>query len=142
MDVRGLAIGLVVVAGIWLVAIAALVVLGKRTAARELALLLPNLLWLFRGIARDPRCPRRSKTLLLFAVAWIASPIDLIPEFIPFLGPLDDAVVAALVLRSVVKRAGPDVVRDHWRGDLATLERLLRVSGLRQPLGPPAEPGA
>ena len=78
--------------------------------------------------------PRRSKALLIFAAAWIASPIDLIPEFIPFLGPLDDAVVAALVLRHVLKRAGPEVIRDHWRGDPATIERLLRASGLRRSL--------
>lgn len=128
--IRGLIIAVVVTAGVWLCAVAALVVAGKRTAAKELATFLPNLLVLFRGLVGDPRCPRRSKALLLFAAAWIASPIDLIPEFIPFLGPLDDAVIAALVLRHLLKKAGPEVVRDHWRGDPATIERLLRASGL------------
>src|SRR5207253_1910582 len=69
---------------------------GRRTAAREVAALLPNLFGLFKGLVRDPRVPRGSKALLLFGAAWVASPIDLIPEFIPVLGPLDDAVVAAL----------------------------------------------
>ena len=129
--IRGLVIALIVTAVVWLGAVGALALAGKRTAAKELAAFLPNLLLLFRGLVRDPRCPRRSKALLVFAAAWIASPIDLIPEFIPFLGPLDDAVVAVLVLRHILKKAGPDVVRDHWRGDPVTIERLLRASGLR-----------
>jgi hypothetical protein len=61
---------------------------------------------LFKGLIGDPRVPRSSKALLLFGAAWIASPIDLIPEFIPLLGPLDDAVVAALILRRLVRTAG------------------------------------
>jgi len=130
--IRGLLIALIVTAGVWLGAVVALAIVGKRTAAKELAMFLPNLLLLFRGLVRDPRCPRRSKALLLFAAAWIASPIDLIPEFIPFLGPLDDAVLAALVLRHVLKKAGPEVIQDHWRGDPATIERLLRASNLRR----------
>ncbi len=68
----------------------ALVVAGRRTAAREVALLLPNLVVLFKGLLGDRRVPRSPKALPLFGVAWIASPIDLIPEFVPFLGPLAD----------------------------------------------------
>lgn len=126
--IHGLILALVITAGLWLCAVTALALVGRRTAAKELAMFLPNLLLLFRGLIADPRCPRRSKALLVFAAAWIASPIDLIPEFIPFLGPLDDAVVAVLVLRHVVKKAGPEVIRDHWRGDPATIDRLLRAS--------------
>jgi uncharacterized membrane protein YkvA (DUF1232 family) len=58
---------------------------------------------------------------------WVASPIDLIPEFIPIAGPLDDAIVAALVLRYVLRRSGADVVAEHWRGDPATLNLILGV---------------
>ncbi len=115
---------------VWAVAILVLAVLGRKSAARELAALIPNLLRLFRGLIRDPRVPRGSKLLLVFAVVWIASPIDLVPEFIPVLGPLDDAVIAALVLRHVLKTAGPDVIREHWRGDPATLQRIVNVSRL------------
>ena len=128
---RALLIGLASAVAVWLALVLGLILVGRRTAARELAKLLPNLLSLFRGLIRDPRVPRRSKLLLVVAAVWIASPIDLIPEFIPFLGPLDDAVVAALVLRHVLRRAGPDVVADHWRGDPATLQRLLRISAVR-----------
>jgi uncharacterized membrane protein YkvA (DUF1232 family) len=114
-----------VAVAVWIVAIGALVIVGRRSAARELATLLPNLVMLFRGLLRDPRVPRGSKALLWFAVLWVASPIDLIPEFIPIAGPLDDAIVAALVLRHVLRKSGPEVVGDHWRGDQATLDRIL-----------------
>ncbi len=113
-------------AGLYALAIATLYLVGRRSAAGELAMLLPNLLRLFKGLLGDPRVPRRSKALLLLGAAWIASPIDLIPEFIPVLGPLDDAVVAALILRHVVRTAGGEVLAAHWHGDPATLERLAR----------------
>lgn len=116
---------------IWLVAVAFLVLAGRRSAAKELATLLPNLLYLFRGLLRDPRVPRGTRGLVLLAVIWIASPIDLIPEFVPVAGPLDDAIIAALVLRAVLRSAGREVVAEHWRGEPATLERLIRLSGRR-----------
>jgi uncharacterized membrane protein YkvA (DUF1232 family) len=58
------------------------------------------------------------------------SPIDLLPEFLPVSGPLDDVIVVALVLRHLVRRAGPEIVRDHWRGDQLMLERALLALGL------------
>lgn len=119
--------GLVVVV-VWLVAVVVLVFLGRKTLARELITLLPNLARLFRGLLGDERVPRSSKALLVLGGLWLASPIDLIPEFLPGIGAIDDAVVAGLVLRHVVKRAGPDVVRDHWRGDPRTITVLLRAA--------------
>ena len=118
-------ISLAIAGGLWVVAIVTLAVSGKRSAARELAAFIPNLAILFKGLLRDGRVPRRSKLLVGFAVAWIASPIDLIPEFIPVAGPLDDAIVAALVLRHLMRRSGPEVLREHWRGDPAVLDRML-----------------
>jgi len=103
---RALMIGLAIAAAVYVLAIGALFLAGRRTAAREVATLLPNLARLFKGLIGDARVPRSSKALLIFGAAWIASPIDLIPEFIPFLGPLDDAVVAALILRRLVRTAG------------------------------------
>jgi uncharacterized membrane protein YkvA (DUF1232 family) len=123
--VRTLLIALAIMVAVWLFAICALVVLGRRSAARELATLIPNLVVLFRGLLGDPRVPRRSKLWLWLAVAWVVSPIDLIPEFIPVIGPLDDAIVAALVLRHVLKRSNRTVLAEHWRGDPATLDRLI-----------------
>jgi len=127
--VRTLLVVLAVALALWLLALLVLLVLGKRTHARELAALLPNLVKLFRGLVTDERVPRGSKWLLGFAALWLVSPIDLLPEFIPVLGPLDDVVIAALVLRHLVKKAGPEVVRDHWHGGDQTLRLILRVAG-------------
>lgn len=125
--VRGLITTLVVAVGLWLLAILILFAFGRRSAARELATLIPNLVFLFRGLLRDQRVPRSSKLWLGFAVAWFVSPIDLIPEFIPVVGPLDDAIVAALVLRHVLKRTDRSVLADHWRGDTTTLDTIIRL---------------
>ena len=81
-----------------------------------------------RILAVDPRVPFRAKVALGVGALWIASPIDLLPEFLPVIGPLDDVIVAALVLRYVVARAGAEVVRERWRGDPATLERVFRAA--------------
>jgi uncharacterized membrane protein YkvA (DUF1232 family) len=123
----GWVIAILVLVGVWIVAIAGLAIAGRRSAARALATLLPNLVVLFRGLLGDPRVSRGSKALVWFAVVWVVSPIDLIPEFIPIAGPLDDAIVAALVLRHVLRRSGAAVVAEHWRGDQATLNLILGV---------------
>ncbi len=129
---RGLLIAAACALVLWLLAIAVLVALGKRSQAREVAALLPNLVVLFRGLLSDPRVPRSSKRWLWFALAWCISPIDLIPEFIPVAGPLDDAIVAGLVLRHVVRRTDRVVLADHWRGDPATLDAIIGA-GKREP---------
>jgi uncharacterized membrane protein YkvA (DUF1232 family) len=124
-----LLIGLAIAVGVWLAAVAALILFGRVGAARELLGLVPNLLLLFKDLVRDERVPRGAKVWLGVAAVWLASPIDLIPEFIPVLGPLDDAIVAAAALRHLVRRAGSDVVYEHWRGEPATIARVLRLFG-------------
>jgi uncharacterized membrane protein YkvA (DUF1232 family) len=131
--VRPFLIALAVAIVVWALAIAVLYALGRRTQARELATLIPNLLVLFKGLLRDPRVSRGSKAWLWFAVVWLVSPIDLIPEFIPVLGPLDDAVVAALVLRHVLRRTDRDVLAEHWRGEPATLDAITRWGSRETP---------
>lgn len=125
---RTLVIALLILGAIYLVLVAALILSGRKVAARELATLLPNLILLFKDLARDPNVPRRAKVVLALAAVWLVSPIDLLPEFLPVLGPLDDAVVAALALRYLVRRAGAEVVRDHWRGERATLDVILHAA--------------
>ena len=126
---RGLLIAAGVLLAVWVLAAVAFLAVGRKTIARELVTFLPNLIRLFRGLLGDARVPRSSKALLAVAAVWLASPIDLIPEFLPGVGALDDAVIAGLVLRHLVKRAGPEVVRDHWRGDPRSLSLLLHLSG-------------
>lgn len=122
----GLLIGIGIALAIWLAVVVALVAFGRRSQARELAKLVPNLLMLFRGLLRDPRVPRSGKLWVAFAVVWIASPIDLIPEFVPIAGPLDDAIVAALVLRHLLRSTSQEVLSEHWHGDPATLRTIVR----------------
>lgn len=117
--------GIAVAVALWAAAVVVLIALGRRTQARELATLIPNLLALFRGLLRDPRVPRSAKLWLGVAIVWIVSPIDLIPEFVPVAGPLDDAIVAALVLRHLLKRTSQAVVSEHWRGSPATLAMIV-----------------
>ncbi len=131
---------LVALAVVWLALLLVLWVTGRRAAVRELALLLPNLARLFHGLLRDERVPTGSKVWVAIGLAWFASPIDLIPEFIPVIGPLDDAVVGALILRHVVRTAGRAVVTEHWHGDPRVLALLFRAAGvsdtqLTAPLG-------
>lgn len=128
---RELLIAIAIVVAIWVVALGALLLVGRKIAAKRLVTLIPNLVSLFRGLLGDARVPLGAKLLLGAGLLWILSPIDLVPEFIPVLGPFDDAIVGALVLRFVVRRAGPEVVASHWRGDDATLKVLLRVAGVR-----------
>jgi len=126
---------LAVVAGVWVVLIGALLLAGRGGTARQVATFLPNLILLFRGLWRDPRVPRGSKLLLGFGLAWLATPIDLIPEFVPVVGPLDDAIVAALILRSVARRVGKSVLAEHWRGDPATLDTFFRLARIPDEVG-------
>ena len=121
---------LLVTVAIYVIAVLALMLAGRRAHARELAALLPNLLRLFKGLITDSRVPRGSKVWLIFAAAWIASPIDLLPEFLPIVGPLDDAVVAALVLRHLLKTTDRAIIAEHWHGAPATLETILRLFAL------------
>ncbi len=117
-----------VIALIWTLLVIVLVVLGHRVLARELATLVPNLTRLFAGLLRDPRVPLRAKVVLGATAAYLASPIDLIPDFIPIAGALDDAIIAAFALRYVVRASSPEIVAEHWPGDPATLRRILRLA--------------
>ena len=128
---RTLIISIVSLAVVWAAALVLLAIFGRHTAARDVAKLLPNLVMLFRGLRKDPRISGFDKALVVVALVWIASPVDLIPEFIPVLGPLDDALVAAFVLRRLVRAAGPEAVRQHWRGSDESLRLILRLAGSR-----------
>ena len=90
---------------------------------------MPDLGRLFLSLARDRRVPLPRRMQLLLLGCYLASPIDLIPDFIPVIGQLDDAALAALVLRNVVRAAGPEVVSEHWRGTARSLNVVLRLAG-------------
>jgi uncharacterized membrane protein YkvA (DUF1232 family) len=97
---------------------------------RELLRLLPDVLRLVHRLAGDTTLPRGVRVRLWLLLAYLALPVDLVPDVVPVLGHADDAVVVALVLRSVVRRAGPAVIDRHWPGTPDGLAALRRASRL------------
>jgi uncharacterized membrane protein YkvA (DUF1232 family) len=117
----------------WLVLVAVLwTTRPEEMRARELLRLLPDVLRLVRRLAGDGTLPRGVRVRLWLVLAYLAVPIDLVPDFVPVLGYADDAIVVALVLRSVVRRAGAAAVERHWPGTpegLAAVRRASRLPG-------------
>lgn len=113
---------------------------GVSIQARQLikdgAGLLPNLVKLVMRLMRDPRVPRRSKIVLGAALAYVASPVDLIPDVIPVAGWADDILLVTLALDHLIDRAGPDLVREHWDGPVDLLELVQEVMGVSRSLVP------
>jgi uncharacterized membrane protein YkvA (DUF1232 family) len=125
---RTLLVAVTVLLATW----ALLVVAAKRLPPgilKDLAGFLPACLTTIRRLRNDPRVPRRAKIAIILAGLWLLSPIDLLPEFLPVIGPLDDVVVIALALRYAARSVPRRVLLDAWPADPRLLERLL---------GPPA----
>ena len=99
-------------------------------SVRDALTLLPDLLRLIRRLAADSSMPRGVRVRLLLLLAYLASPVDLIPDFIPLLGYADDAVIVALALRAVVRAAGPDALTRHWPGSSEGLALVNRLAGI------------
>ena len=107
---------------------AVLIVLARRLppgAAKDLATVLPACATTARRLSRDPRVPRRAKVAVAFAGLWVLSPIDLIPDFLPVIGPLDDVVVVALALRYASRRVPRHVLFEAWPAEPRLLARLV-----------------
>ena len=101
---------------------------GDPEYIKELAGFVPDCVVLFRRLVGDPRVPRRRKVLLVALVGYLAMPFDLIPDFIPVAGQLDDAILVAVVLRLVLRSNGPGLVREHWPGPRSSLDVVLRLT--------------
>ncbi|AWS42760.1 YkvA family protein [Streptosporangium sp. 'caverna'] len=118
----------------WLALVIVLVILRPRGGLLGEALrVLPDALRLVRRLAADQTLPRGVRIRLGLLLVYLAVPIDLIPDFIPVLGYADDAIIAAVVLRSVVRRAGLQAVRAHWPGTDDGFAALARLTGLAEP---------
>jgi uncharacterized membrane protein YkvA (DUF1232 family) len=107
---------------------ALLVLLARRLPPgllRDLASIVPNCVTANRRLRRDPRVPRRAKVVVALAGLWLLSPIDLLPEFLPVIGPLDDVLVVALALRYAARQVPREVLVAAWPGEPRLLERLL-----------------
>jgi uncharacterized membrane protein YkvA (DUF1232 family) len=116
-----------IVLGVYAALVGWLLLSGRRHDARALAGVIPDCLVLVRRLLADDRVPRRRKLVLVAALAYLAMPLDLIPDFIPVAGQLDDVVVVAVALRSVLRSGGPSLLREHWGGPPVSLNVLLRL---------------
>ncbi|NKZ02792.1 YkvA family protein [Actinomadura latina] len=127
----GLGIALACVLASW----AVLALLARRLPPgilRDLVAFIPDCVTTVRRLRKDPRVPRRAKIAIVIAGLWVVSPIDLIPEFLPVIGPLDDVIVVALALRYAGRQVPREVLLAAWPGEPRLLERLL---------GPPSPDG-
>jgi uncharacterized membrane protein YkvA (DUF1232 family) len=111
----------------WILAIAALLIAGRGADARALAGFVPDCLVLVGRLLADPRVPRRRRALLVALGAYLAMPFDLVPDFIPVAGQLDDLLAVVVVLRVVLHSGGPDLLRELWPGPERSLRVVLRA---------------
>lgn len=116
------------VLGLYLILLILLLLTGRREHVRALAGFIPDCLILVRRLQKDSRVPRRRVWMLAGLLAYLALPFDLVPDFLPIVGQLDDIIIAVLVLRAVVRPAGPDLVREHWPGPESSREIVIRAT--------------
>jgi uncharacterized membrane protein YkvA (DUF1232 family) len=125
-----LAVGVGGVLALYAMCVLALVVAGRRADARAFARFIPDCLVFFGRLVRDPRVPRRHRALVVVLLAYLALPFDLIPDFVPVAGQLDDAIIVMLVLRTLLRRAGPELIHEHWPGPQQSRDLMLRLAGV------------
>ena len=120
---------LAVMLALYFAAVSLLLVAGQRENARALAGFVPDCIILLSRLLREPCVPRRRGLVPIALVAYLSSPIDLIPDFLPGVGHLDDAVILALALRWVVRECTHATIEAHWPGPPQSLRVVLKLSG-------------
>jgi uncharacterized membrane protein YkvA (DUF1232 family) len=108
--------------------VAGLALVGRSVHARAVAGFVPDCIVLFQRLLRDSRMPRRYKALVVALLGYLALPFDVVPDFIPVAGQLDDAVVVALTLRAILRGAGLEMIEEHWPGPRSSLSVILRLA--------------
>lgn len=105
---------------------------AKRAKMRELLLFIPNLLGLLLGLLKDPRVSKSDKAILAGIIMYVIVPLDIIPDFIPFIGQVDDAYLLAISILRLLNRADRRVVMDHWRGGTDIKELVDNISNIAE----------
>jgi uncharacterized membrane protein YkvA (DUF1232 family) len=106
----------------------ALMVAGRKGDARALVRLVPDCVVLFKRLLTDPRVDWWRKAILVLVIAYVASPIDLVPDFVPIAGQLDDAILVVLAIRLLLRGGGPRLLSEHWPGPARSLEFIRRLA--------------
>jgi uncharacterized membrane protein YkvA (DUF1232 family) len=125
-------VGLAISLAVYLAFIGLLYLAGRREDARAAAGFIPDCLILFRRLVADPRVARWRKALLVMLLGYLAMPIDLVPDFIPVAGQLDDLIIVVLVLRAVLRGGGEALVREQWPGPQSSLALILGLAYRRE----------
>jgi uncharacterized membrane protein YkvA (DUF1232 family) len=123
-----------IVLGLWAISCLLMVLFAHRLPRgllRDVAEFLPACVTTARTLRKNPAVPRRAKVALLIAVVWVISPIDLLPEFLPVIGPLDDVVAVVLLTRYAARQIPRDVLVDAWPAEPRLLLRLLGKEAAR-----------
>jgi uncharacterized membrane protein YkvA (DUF1232 family) len=119
---------LVVLAIVYVAVVLALVAAGRGADARALARFVPDCVVLFKRLLTDPRVEWWRKALLVAVIVYLASPIDLVPDFIPVAGQLDDAILVVIAVRVLLHGSGPRLLAEHWPGPPKSLQLILRFA--------------
>jgi uncharacterized membrane protein YkvA (DUF1232 family) len=114
---------------VYVLFVAVLIIVGRKETARAVARFVPDCIVLFRRLLADPRVPRWKKVILVALIPYLALPFDLVPDFIPVAGYLDDALIVAFVLRRVLRESDRELIEGHWPGPQETLGLILRLAG-------------
>jgi uncharacterized membrane protein YkvA (DUF1232 family) len=109
--------------------VAVLALAGRKTDARAVAGFVPDCVVLFQRLLGDSRMPRRYRAVVVALLGYLALPFDVVPDFIPVAGQLDDAVVVAIALRAILRGGGPQMIEEHWPGPRSSLTLILRLAG-------------
>jgi uncharacterized membrane protein YkvA (DUF1232 family) len=120
-----LGLAVVIVYGIF---VGVLALAGRSAEARAVAGFIPDCIVLFQRLLGDSRMPRRYKALVVALLGYLALPFDVVPDFIPVAGQLDDAVVVALTLRAILRGAGLEMIEEHWPGPRSSLSVILKLA--------------
>jgi uncharacterized membrane protein YkvA (DUF1232 family) len=123
-----IALGLGVTALVYAAFVLALYLAGRHSDARAVAGFIPDCIVLFRRLLADQRVPRWRKAFVVVLIGYLAMPFDLVPDFIPIAGQLDDAILVALVLRLVLRSGGPELLRENWPGPEASRKLITRLA--------------
>jgi uncharacterized membrane protein YkvA (DUF1232 family) len=115
---------------VYALVVAVLALTGRRAQARAIGGFVPDCAVLFARLARDSDVPRARRVVLVVLAAYLASPIDLVPDFVPIAGQVDDALLMIAALRWLARGAGPALLQRHWPGPQASLAVLLRLAGI------------
>ena len=121
-------VGAALFLGVYVAFVVVLVIAGRRTDARALAGFIPDCIVLFKRLLGDVRVSRWRKAVVVALIAYLAMPIDLVPDFIPVAGQLDDVLVVAFVLRTALRGGGPELLREHWPGPQRSLAIVSRLA--------------